>query len=91
VVGDHRLHRLAIGQRRELGVADRRAEFHRLDSNLDEDFQEAGEVAGLDHRAVRIGLAADRQAEWRGGGHWHARRRVGRGPHTGTRFDEGAS
>ncbi len=53
----------AVGQVRELGVADRRAQLDPLDADVLQRLQEAGEIAVLDQLPVGIGLAADRQAQ----------------------------
>ena len=63
VIGEDLLHLLAVGERRELGVPERRAHLDALDANLREDLREAGKVAVLDHGSVRIGLTADGQTQ----------------------------
>ena len=47
----------------ELVIAERRAELDSLDADVFHLLQQVGEFAVSDHRAVRIGLAADRVSE----------------------------
>ncbi len=63
VVVEHLLDRFPVGQAREVGVADCRAELDALDANLLERLQQPGEVAVFDHLTVRVRLAPDREAE----------------------------
>ena len=65
-IGKNLLHLLGVGQAGELGVAERRAQLQGLNPNPGQLLYQAGEIAILDHRAVGIGLAPDRQAEGRG-------------------------
>src|SRR5262249_9094003 len=63
MVGQDSLDLLAVGERREIGVAERRAHLDALDAEVGECPGQLSEVALLDQRAMGICLTPDREAQ----------------------------
>jgi hypothetical protein len=63
MVGQDFLDLLAVGERREIHVAERRTHLDALDADVGECLGQLSEVALLDHRAMGICLTPDRKAE----------------------------